>query len=78
MKDKDALAALHRIWPQLTPLQKKWLLVQAEIGYLVTSIQAFVSQATRKGASALCPTSRLQAPREPAPYPPRRKRTKRK
>lgn len=50
MKHKDALDALHRIWPQLTLLQKKWLLIQAEIVYLLITLGDLVPRRRKCGA----------------------------
>ena len=50
MKRKDALDALHRIWPQLTPLQRKWLLIQAETAYLLTKLRHLMPRRKKQGA----------------------------
>lgn len=46
MKRKDALDALHGCWPHLTPLQKKWLLFQAEAAYILIRLVTLFRRST--------------------------------
>jgi hypothetical protein len=50
MKRQNALDALRRIWPHLTQLQKKWLLIQAETAYIFIKLRALVLPQKKLGA----------------------------
>lgn len=50
MKRNDAVETLHDFWPRLTPWQRKWLLIQAEIAYFSSKIHKLTTKKRKKAA----------------------------
>ena len=45
MKHQSEQDALYKIWPYLTPWQRKWLRIQGEVAYGITTVNRWLSRA---------------------------------